>query len=176
MTQSINEPIQICASSKEVMPKQYALAKLLRDHNISGIVKVKYLNNYKIHLSFDTEYNAEKFLTCKILIDLGWRCQKTWEVGLSFGIIKNIENDLSEEEILKNISSDTEINSVKRLNRRHYEKWVPSTSCKIGFKGPNLPKYIYLLDLRIRVHPYEFPVTQCVRCWRLRSIDYYVKK
>lgn len=173
ITQNLDEFVQICVSSKQLMPKQFALAKLFRDHNISGILKIKYVNHYKIHLTFDTECNAEKFLTCKVFMELGWRCQKTWEVGLSFGIIKNIENDLSEEEILKNITSDTEIISVKRLNRRQDDKWIPSTSCKIGFKGPNLPKYVYLLDLRIKVDIYEYPVTQCVRCWRFGHLKFF---
>ncbi|XP_039753381.1 uncharacterized protein LOC120628823 [Pararge aegeria] len=118
-----------------------------------------------------TESNAEIFLACKAFSGLEWRCQKTWEVGLSYGIVKNIENELTEEEIFKNIKCDIEIVSVKRLNRRDGDIWVPSDTVKVGFKGPSLPRYVYLLDLRIKVEKYIFPVTQCSRCWRFGHLN-----
>lgn len=158
--------IQICVRSSQVLPKQFALAKLLRDNKIIDITKVKYVNNYKIYITFNKESSAESFLTCTFFSNLGWRCQKTSELGISYGIIKNMDLDLSDEELLDNLRSDVEIMSIKRLNRRHEGKWVVSESVKLMFKGSSLPPYVYILGLRIRVEPYIYPVTQCSNCWR----------
>lgn len=165
--QNLNEDlIQICIRSKQLLPKQFALAKILRENKITDIIKVKYINNYKIYITFNKESSAEFFLACTTFTDLGWRCQKTWELGVSYGIIKNMDLDLSDEELLNNLMSDMEIIAVKRLNRRKEEKWVESESVKVLFKGPSLPAYVYILGLRIKVEPFIFPVTQCSKCWR----------
>ncbi|XP_045453473.1 uncharacterized protein LOC123662714 [Melitaea cinxia] len=158
--------IQIGITSNKVLPKQFALAKILRENQIVNVSKVKYINPYKIRITFDTEFSAEKFLACQVFKDLGWRCQKSWEVGISYGIIKNIDKELSEEELIHSLLCDIEVLAVQRLNRRADDGWVPSETIKLTFKGPNIPKYVYLLDLRIKVEQYIFPVTQCSRCWR----------
>lgn len=158
--------IQIGITSKEVLPKQFALAKLLRENQIVNISKVKYINPYKIRMTFDKESSAEKFLACQVFKDLGWRCHKSWEVGISYGIIKNIDKDLSEEELIHSLRCDIQVVAAQRLKRRADDGWVPSETIKLTFKGPNIPEYVYLLDLRIKVEQYIFPVTQCSRCWR----------
>lgn len=160
------EPVQICVTSKQILPKLFALAKLLKVHNIQDISRVKYINPYKVLISFDNDLSADKFCSCPDFVELGWRRQKTWEVGLSYGVIKDIDIELPEEELLKNIISDFEIVSVKRLNRKTQEGWTPSESIKISFNGSSLPTYIYLFNMKIKVDPYVFPVTQCSRCWR----------
>ena len=40
--------IQICVRSSQVLSKEFALAKLLKDNIIIDITKVKYVNIYKI--------------------------------------------------------------------------------------------------------------------------------
>lgn len=159
-------PIQICVTSKEKLPKQFALAKLLQQHNITEVTKVKYVNPYKILINFGSETSAEKFLKCSEFDVMGWRKQKTWEVGLSYGIIRDIDIDLSDEELLKYIIADKEVLIIKRLNRKTEQGWTPSETVRIGFKGSSLPSHIYLIDIKIKVEPFVFPVTQCAKCWR----------
>lgn len=159
-------PIQICVTSKEKLPKQFALAKLLQQNEIGEVNKVKYVNPYKLLITFENELSAEKFLSCPEFDNFNWRRQKTWEVGLSYGIIRDIDLDMSEEELLKYIISENDILSLKRLNRKVDEGWTLSETIRIGFKGSSLPSYIYLFDIKIKVEPYVFPVTQCAKCWR----------
>lgn len=159
-------PVDVSVTSKQKLPKQFALAKLLSANNITDICKVKYINQYKIILTFNKEISAQKFLLCKKFDEEGWRRQKTLELALSFGVIKDIELDLTETELLKHISSQIEVATAKRLNRRNEEGWTPSETIKLGFNGSTLPSYVYLFDMRIKVAPYKFPVTQCSRCWR----------
>ncbi|XP_072929999.1 uncharacterized protein [Epargyreus clarus] len=164
------EPAQICVTSKEVFPKQFALAKLLKVHNIQDISRVKYINPYKLLISFENDLSADNFCSCPDFGELGWRCQKTWEVGLSYGVIKDIDIGLPDEELINNIKSNFEIVAVKRLNRRSQDGWTPSESIKISFSGSSLPPYINLFDMKIKVEPYVFPVTQCSRCWRFGHV------
>lgn len=164
------EDIQVSVTCGEKLPKQFALAKLMKTYNITGIMMIKFINPYKIHINFRSEECVEKFINCEAFKERGWRVQKTWEVGVSFGLIKDIDMELSEEELKDNIQSSVEIVSVKRLNRRGGDNWVPSESIRIGFVGPNLPSFIYLCDLRIKVENYIFPVTQCANCWRFGHV------
>lgn len=159
-------PIQICVTSKEKLPKQFALAKLLQQNEIGEVNKVKYVNPYKLLLTFESETSADFFLSCPAFHSLNWRRQKTWEVGLSNGIIRDIDLDLSKEELLKYIISEKEKLSLKRLNRKVEDGWTLSETIRVGFKGSSLPSLIHLYDVTIKVEPYVFPVTQCAKCWR----------
>ncbi|XP_026326761.1 uncharacterized protein LOC113235315 [Hyposmocoma kahamanoa] len=167
---SIILPIQVSVVTKDKLPKQFALAKLLKVNDITDIYKVKYANPYKLLITFETESSAEKFMICQTFTELGWRRQKTWEVALSYGVIRDIDPDLSEEDLLKDISCDVEVITAKRLNRRTEEGWISSETVRIGFSGPSVPPYVYLFDLRVRVETYRFPVTQCSRCWRFGHV------
>lgn len=161
--------VEIRVTSKEPFPKQFALAKLFKNQNICDIHRVKYVNPYKIIVEVNGERSAELLSTCEHLLEMGWRFQRPLEVGLSYGVIKHIELDLSEDELLKSITGVTEVVNVKRLKRRHHEGeggWVNCESVRVGFRGSSLPSYVFIYDLKVNVEPYVFPVTQCSRCWR----------
>lgn len=162
------EKVEICVTGKEKLPKQIGLARLLKSENIKGVIRVKYLNAYKIIIDFDNLMNAEELLKCKSLIDKGYKCQKTFEVGLSYGTIKNIDLELSDKEVCESLKSEVEIIEVKRQNRRSFDDgtWKPCEVIRICFKGPTLPSYVFVLETRVKVDPYIFPVTQCSRCWK----------
>lgn len=160
------EIIQLSVTCKDKFPKQFALAKLLKAQNIKGISRVKFINPYKLFINFSNEEDTHKFTECEEFKKLGWRCQKTWEVGVSYGLLRNIDIELKEEELLEVIKSDTEVISVKRLNRRIENGWAPCESVRIGFVGSKLPTFIYIYDLRVKIDTYVFPVTQCTQCWR----------
>jgi hypothetical protein len=165
-TQRAATPNQVATTCKTAFPKQFALAKLLRQHGISGVLKVKYVNPYKLLINFESYECAVNFINNVELTKIEWKRQNTAEVGLSFGIIRDIETDLSDDDLLNDIESEVDIASIKRLNRACPDGWTASECVRIGFKGSRMPPYIYLFGLRIKVSPYIFPVTQCSRCWR----------
>ncbi|XP_028171977.1 uncharacterized protein LOC114361200 [Ostrinia furnacalis] len=76
--------------------------------------------------------------------------------------------DLTEEEILEGLSSETQIIDVRRLKRRNTitGQREPCEAIRVCFKGSSLPSYIHMFDTRVNVNPYVYPVTQCSRCWR----------
>lgn len=165
-----DQNVQVCITCAKELPKQFALAKLFKEHDINDIIKVKYTSSTRIIVTFEKELSADKLLQTKAFSDLEWRCLKTTEVGLSYGVIKNIELDLSEEELLKHLSCSLDIVSAKRLSRRNTEDngstWVVSESVRLGFKGSSVPSHVFIHRMRIKVESYIFPVTQCGRCWK----------
>lgn len=164
------DKIEVYVSSKDRMPKQFALAKLFRDLKITEIIQIKYLNPFKIRVEFENEWCAENMITCKDLIDKGWNFQKSLQVSFTYGTIKDVDLDLSNEDILKKITCDSRatLASAIRLNRRSAKgDWLPSETVRLAFKGSFLPAHVCVDGLRIKVDPYVFPVSQCSKCWRL---------
>lgn len=110
---------EISITCKDKLPKQFALAKLLKSHDILGIIRVRYVNPYKVLVQFDNETSAERLISTVAIHELlGWRCQKTYEVGVSYGIIKDVDLDLNEKDMIESMTCGVEIVSVKRLSRK----------------------------------------------------------
>ncbi|CAH0724901.1 unnamed protein product, partial [Brenthis ino] len=148
--EEIDDKIEVCITSKEKIPKQIELARFLKEHNILNIIRVKYATPYKIFVLFEEESDAEKMITSTALQEKGWKCYKTSEVGFSYGIIRDIELDLSKKDVQLSISSDLEIISVKRLFRRNDEipGWTESETIRLCFKGSSLPPHIFIYGLK----------------------------
>lgn len=160
--------IEVAMTSTEKLPKQFGLARLLKEENIPDIVSVKYINLNKAIISFDKAESAAILVSNKNISEKGLRCYCTQEINKTFGVIKDVDLEMSEKEILSSLKCDQTIMSVKRLNRRNTMSgaWEPSESVRLCFDCPSLPEYVYTSDIRIKVVPYKFPVTQCSRCWR----------
>lgn len=171
-TKEENKNAEIYISCQELMPKQFALARLFKDLKIGDIINIKYLNPYKIRVKFSDEKNIESLISNEVLKNKGWRFNNLSEVSYSLGVIKDVDLELSEEEIMKNITcpESVELISLKRLERRSRDKdvkWKPSESVRLCFKGNWLPPYVYVHDVRVIIDPYVYPVTQCYLCWKL---------
>lgn len=162
------DTVEVCVTGTERLPKQFGLAKSLKQENIQHIIRIKYVNAYKVLIQFSDENSAETLVQSKKFNENGLKCHKTLEINQSYGVINNVDLDLSEDEILAGLSSETVILAVKRLKRRNRNDghWEPSEFVRICFKGSSLPRYIYIYDTRAQVSPYIYPVTQCSRCWR----------
>ncbi|XP_045783306.1 uncharacterized protein LOC123879569 [Maniola jurtina] len=162
------EKIEISVTSKEPLPKQFAFAHLLTTYKIPNILRVRYLNAYKLHIQFQTEEDLQKLLECENIRNRGWNFQRTLEVGVSYAILRNVELDLTESDILDSITSTAELIAVKRLNRRGDDGlgWVVSETVRLCFKGSSVPAYVYVHGVRTRIDTYTFPVTQCTNCWK----------
>ncbi|XP_039760327.1 uncharacterized protein LOC120633957 [Pararge aegeria] len=161
-----NAKIEVIITSKEILPKQMALAKLLRAENIGNILSVKYKSPYKVLVEFSDTRNAEKLLTNKKFADSDYRCQLTQEIQLSFGVVRNIDMEVQESEMIGIFESEYEILSIKRLRRFNEKReWIESESVRVCFKSSTLPSYILIYGCRFKVETFTFPVTQCSGCW-----------
>lgn len=92
------------------------------------IIKLKvktremYVYQYKISISFQNKINGDCFIQCKTFCNLNLRIQKTSEVGISSGVVKDINRNMTEDEIIKNLTCDVEIKASRRLNKIIYNK------------------------------------------------------
>ncbi|CAG9138686.1 unnamed protein product [Plutella xylostella] len=151
---------------KEKIPKQIGMARLLKCEGIQDVTKIKYVNNYKALIQFSKDSSADKLMQNEKLIEKGFHFTKTFETGISYGIVRNIDLEFTKEEIFESISSKINIINVKRLNKRGGNGWEPSEVVRVGFEGPTLPTHIFIDDIRSEVEKYVHPVTQCSHCWR----------
>ncbi|KAI5642143.1 hypothetical protein NE865_05835 [Phthorimaea operculella] len=162
--------VEIYIYCKEKVPKQFALAKLFKEQGIVGVNKIKYLNPYKIRVEARDEVVANQIMFCKKFTDLNWKFQRALEVDVSYGVIKGVDIELEDEQILACITCPTPaiLVAAKRLQKRDINGgWVKCEAVRLAFKGTTVPLHIYVDQLRIPVEPYVFPVTQCSRCWKL---------
>lgn len=166
--------IEMYITCSEQMPKLFALAKIFKTHGITNIEKIKFVNPFKIRVDVNTEESASKLENCQELIDKSWRIHRAMEKNLSFGVIKNVDIDMEDAEILKSITSpkNAELLSIYRLKRRCIEDdgWKVCESVRLCFKGSLLPNHVMVDGMRIKVDPYVFPVSQCAKCWKLGHV------
>lgn len=159
--------VSICVTGKETLPKQFGMAKLLRSFNIKNIAKIIYKNAYRVLIYFDNKESALKLLNCEKFTSLGYRVQRTDEINLCYGIVRQVDLETEEKEILENISCEFDIISIKRLRRMSDNgEWIDSETIRICFKGNTLPPYVHGYGCRFKVEPYTFPVSQCSGCWK----------
>ncbi|CAG5038765.1 unnamed protein product [Parnassius apollo] len=93
----VGQKVDVYINCFEKLPKQFALAKLLKTNNIKHISHVKYVNAYKVFVQFECAESADELMNCTPLKELGWRFQKPLEVAFSYGVIKDIELEMTEK-------------------------------------------------------------------------------
>ncbi|XP_062531760.1 uncharacterized protein LOC134201268 [Bombyx mori] len=165
------EKIEMYLTGSEPLPKQFSLAKIFCEMDITDVDRVKYVNPYKVRIDVQNPLSAERIEKSSKIADKGWRVQRAMEKNLSYGVIRDIDLEISDKEIFDTIScpKPAELVSIFRLNRRSSsgDGWVPSESVRLCFKGAFIPAYVSIGGLRIRVDRYVFPVSQCGLCWKL---------
>lgn len=157
----------VCVTSKEELPKQFAMAKLLRSEDIQGIMRIRYKNRFRALITFEDQENANKLINNRKFEELDYRCQSALDVSMSYGIVKQVDLEININEIKEDLKCDCEVVSVIRLKRQEVNgEWVDSETVRICFQSSTLPPFVYSYGCRFKVEPYTFPVTQCSRCWR----------
>ncbi|CAG4982096.1 unnamed protein product [Parnassius apollo] len=170
-SKEIGSKNEVCVTSFKELPKQMALAKLLRSENILNIETIKYKSPFKVLICFQSNNDAEKLISCKKFQALEYKCQKTFETTVSYGLIRGVDLEFTEQDILAILKSDTKILAVRRLKRLDLNsKWVESETVRICFQGTVLPLYVTAYEYKFKVENYTFPVTQCTGCWKFGHI------
>lgn len=165
-----NEFQVIITSIKDMLPKQVALAKLLKSENVKNIISINYKSPYKVNIIFDKEIEARSLINNENFEKRGYRAKMYGEINLTYGIVKRIETEVGEDEFMQEFKCQQKIENIKRLKRYSAGQWVDSETIRVCFKSPVLPEYIIGYGCRFKVEPYTFPVTQCSGCWRFGHI------
>lgn len=157
----------VCVTGKTNLPKKFGMAKLLKSEHIEDILNIQVKNPTKVHIEFANKHSAEKLVDCQKFKNLDFRCSMLNETNFTYGIVRDIDLDIVEEEILENFHSNVEIVSVRRLKRQDDGgMWVDCTTVRTCFKSSTLPTFITGYGCRFTVEPYTFPVSQCSGCWK----------
>lgn len=170
---------KVCLTSTEVLPKQMALAKILRDENINNIVKIKYKGPYKVLIHFDNIDGYEKLINCQKFTQLNIKAQSTNKGKWVYGIVRGVDIELDLEDFLKSLRQEDNVISAKRFKKIDKNgKWVEGETVRLCFQCPQRPNYVYAYGCRFEVERFVFPVTQCSKCWKFGHIKKFcpVKK
>lgn len=168
----LSDEYVVSITSREVLPKQFGMAKLLRSENIQNIMKISYRSPYRVFVYFESRKEGERLVNCTKMEALGYRCQMIDDITLSYGLVRQVDLDIDEKEALECLSCDYEILSIKRLKRLAEEgKWVDSETIRLSIKGSTLPPYVFGYGCRFKVEPYTFPVSQCSGCWKFGHLS-----
>lgn len=76
-----------------------------------------------------------------------------------------IEPEISENEIIEGLETKAVIISATRIKRRLNHELKNTNFVKIVFDSDELPNYVYLNYVRMKVEQYMIPVKQCYRCF-----------
>ncbi|XP_008485643.1 uncharacterized protein LOC103522316, partial [Diaphorina citri] len=91
------------------------------------------------------------------------------------GIIRNVEKNLTEEELLEEIiplyNSDAKVTDVRRFNRRSTDehgnvKYIPTGTIQVTFRAQSTPTHVSIFYVRCEVEKYIPKVLQCTNCLR----------
>lgn len=158
---------EVCITSLQILPKQMAMARMLKAEKLENILSIKYRSPYKILVKLSNKENAEKLINCPKFHELGYRCELAYNKNKCYGIIRGVDLDMNEHDILDTLECEKEILEVRRLKRLTQEgKWIESETVRLCFGNSVLPTYVYAYGIRFAVEKYVFPVTQCTKCWR----------
>lgn len=87
------------------------------------------------------------------------------------GVIKNVDPDLTDDEIRSVINSSVKVVNVRRITRKNLNPdistpYVNTLSIILTFRGQSLPDFVSIYGARCAVSPFIYRVTQCLNCLR----------
>lgn len=91
------------------------------------------------------------------------------------GVIRDIDVELEDNEILAELISPSRPISIRRLTRKTYVNNKLLTEklpvCFINFDSQSLPQYVSLYGAKCKVNPYIPSIRQCKNCLRFRHSE-----
>ncbi|XP_066590801.1 uncharacterized protein MAL13P1.304-like [Prorops nasuta] len=149
--------MKISKTIKEICSSNFSLSKA---------------NKFTIKLKFEKYTEANKLIEIQSKIS-----NKKWILYIPNyaisreGVVKHVLNDLSIEDILFNLNSNPK--NVKAIKLDKLTRWdvnnrvpIPTNSVKINFMSNQLPTFIYLFNVKLRVKPFTERIKKCVSCQR----------
>ena len=144
---------------------------LYKDHPELNTKNIRKLGNYKFEIEFQYFSGANNFLTNKIDTSLNMKAFIPNTLTHTKGIVKNIDPDITNEEIIE-FSSNLErfpITDVHRFTRKIQEadgtsSYVPTKTCLLTFRAQTIPQKIRLFNCSLPVDQYIEKIRQCWNC------------
>ena len=148
------------------------IARDIFNLNLTDVSKIANKGLNRVAIQFISYQAANALVNNKTLLDKGYNIFIPFNFVTSKGIARNVDCDISEEEILKycKVYNNIKILNVKRLNRKVIKNetpvYEPTGTVLFTFQGVNLPRSVYIYGLDFLISIYVAPVTQCFKCLR----------
>lgn len=173
------KPIQSAESdlsSLNIFP--LSVGKLIEKNRVADVLLLKKTGRNRIEVSLKSGKSANKLATADFLKQKNYYAFIPSFSTVRLGLVKGLDNDLSDEEIIEAINNRNPIKakSIRRLNFRSSDPhgnivWKPSRTVVITFEGQKLPERIIIFYNSLPVETYALPVTQCRTCLRFGHLN-----
>jgi len=156
--------------------------KSLSPFKVGKLICKKYKNIFyicktrsRVEVNFKNHLEANKLLNDSDIKDNNL---KAYNPGFRLSrreLIKSIDEDISEEEILEIIESEFKVLKIRRLNRRNRDpskkeedsKWVANKSVVLTFSGQILSSKMYINRIKIKMDPYMILPVIYYNCFKV---------
>lgn len=141
-------------------------------YNNLNIREIKRMGKNLISVVFDSHHQANPFVDSRSSLPQGWISYIPNFKIYRTGVIRNVDKDLSINDIKDGITwsgPPVKIISLERLKYRARvsDQLLDSSSIKIVFESHLLPEYLHIWRIRHWVNPFRNNVRKCQNCPRL---------
>lgn len=146
--------------------KVISLAKELKMAGVTNIVNIHKINENLAKIIFTDKFNANKCLDLQNILKCELYIPEMFTT--TYGVIRDVENEIPLQEIRDNIKAECVISSVERLKSFDpiSRTLSDTTTVKIGFRSTYLPRRVSLFDGILKEVSYYLPrpmfCTDCV--------------
>jgi hypothetical protein len=135
-----------------------------------GINNIKKTGRNKLTIELNSAKHANDMALSSYFSENNMECYIPSQFTMRYGVIKNIDTAISEEEIVQEIKSKFKVINARRLNtRRKIEgvaTFVPNRCVVLTFESQILPDRVFLYNNSLPVDFYILPVKMCHKCIR----------
>lgn len=164
------EYINIGADSKPL--NDIRTGRLLNKLRLKSALNTKQIGKFRNKIVFKDKDEANKLISDKSLEPENLKAFIPKQYVERVGVIKDVPEELSENEILENIVSKYKVKAIWRFKRKlDTGNMVNTSTIKIVFEGQLIPDEVVLFFACRKVLPYIFSVTQCRLCFLFGHIE-----
>lgn len=146
--------------------------RLLNKLRLKSALNTKQIGKFRNKITFKDKNEANKLISDKSLEPDNLKAFIPKQYVERVGVIKDVPEELTEQDILDNIISKYKVKAIWRFKRKlENGNMVNTSTIKIVFEGQLIPDEINLFFAVRKVLPYIFSVTQCRLCYLYGHIE-----
>lgn len=142
----------------------------IKNCGVKDIKVIEMVGRMLVKISFNTIKAANDCVNNEKLKSMGLVTFIPRSAIETYGVVRHVPPDLSDEEILASIRSEIPVSSIFRFSRQDPDKKgerIPTFTIKLGFLGDVIPKHVYICYVRANVEHYIPQLRQCAKCGRI---------
>ena len=150
-----------------------SIAKEIFNLNLENIKNIERKGRNRVSVEFKTYRSANDLLDNKKLLEKNFEIFIPGNLVTCKDVVRHVDKNISDEELLLYSSANVKILNAKRLNRKISEfidnvrttRYVPTETILFTFSGTMLPRTITIFLMSLKVETYILPVIQCFNCF-----------